>query len=77
MIHTSMHFLSKNELYSTVKPYSLRFEPLEGFARTNFTRERREDLWIEDARPIIDEFSGDKQGFGSLNKRKPRMYSGA
>ncbi|KAF2737094.1 putative CmcJ-like methyltransferase [Polyplosphaeria fusca] len=74
MVRTSMHFLSKNDLYSTTKPYSLRFEPPEGFPRSNITLERHEDLQIEDARPIIDEFSLEKQGFRIINLESKMAY---
>jgi hypothetical protein len=74
MIETSMHFLQRSDLYSTVKPYSLRFEPPEGFERSNIKLERREDLKIEDARPVIHNFSLDKQGFKIVNMDSKMTY---
>lgn len=63
IVSTSMHFLKRNPLYSTTKPYSLRFEPPSGFARSNITLERLEDLKIEDCRPSVSSFSLSQQGF--------------
>jgi len=74
MIETSMHFLQRSDLYSTVKPYSLRFEPPEGFERSNIKLERREDLKIEDARPIIKDFSLEKEGFKIVNMESKMAY---
>lgn len=74
MVQTSMHFLSRNDLYSTVKPYSLRFEPPEGFERSNITLERQENLVVEDARATIEQFSLEKQGFAIMNLDSQMTY---
>jgi hypothetical protein len=74
MIETSMHFLQRSDLYSTVKPYSLRFEPPDGFERSNIKLERREDLKVEDARPEIKDYSLDKQGFKIVNMKSKMAY---
>ncbi|KAI4624820.1 uncharacterized protein J4E87_005301 [Alternaria ethzedia] len=74
MIETSMHFLQRSDLYSTVKPYSLRFEPPDGFERSNIKLERREDLKIEDARPNINNFTLEEQGFKIVNMESKMRY---
>ena len=62
-VNTSMYFLKPQDLYSTEKPYSLRFVPPEGFARSNIALEKHEDLEIRDIRPHVNELLFQKHGF--------------
>lgn len=40
-IHTTTHFLKRDPLYDTTKPYSLRFDAPEGFPRANIKLDER------------------------------------
>ena len=48
-VHSYTHFLKRDELYDTEKPFSLRFTPPEGFPRANIKLERH-DIDIRDVR---------------------------
>ena len=48
---TTTHFLKRDELYETEKPYSLRFTPPEGVPRANIKLERH-DIDIHDMRNV-------------------------
>jgi len=48
-IRTKAHFLAKDDLYKTEKPYSLRFPPPAGFPRQS-TKLEEHDIIVRDAR---------------------------
>lgn len=49
VVRSYTHFLKRDELYDTEKPFSLRFTPPEGFPRANIKLERH-DIDIRDIR---------------------------
>jgi hypothetical protein len=49
VIRTTAHFLTRNDLYRTEKPYSLRFPPPEGFSRQSTQLEEHE-ISVQDIR---------------------------
>jgi hypothetical protein len=49
MIRTTAHFLERNQLYKTEKPYSLRFSPPEGFPRQS-TKLEEHEIDVQDVR---------------------------
>lgn len=62
-VTTSVYFLQPQHLYTTEKPYSLRFVPPEGFARSNIALEKHDDVEIRDLRPHVDTLSYAEHGF--------------
>ena len=49
-VQSTLGFLARNDMYSTIKPYSLRFEPPDESPRDNLQTEER-PVMIHDARP--------------------------
>jgi hypothetical protein len=61
-VHSSIWFLAKDELYATVKPYTLAFTPDSAIPRENITREEKSKN-ISDIRAHLDEIIFDRNGF--------------
>lgn len=49
MIRSQIHFLKRQDIYDTEKPYTLRFLPPEGFLRANISLEQH-SIEIQDIR---------------------------
>ncbi|KAL8805665.1 MAG: hypothetical protein Q9182_001809 [Xanthomendoza sp. 2 TL-2023] len=62
-VETSMHFLRRDELYKSEKPYQLKYAAAEGIPITNFRLEKQEPIKINSLRGCEQYFSFDKNGF--------------
>ncbi|KAL8811536.1 MAG: hypothetical protein Q9200_001728 [Gallowayella weberi] len=62
-VETSMHFLRRDELYNSEKPYQLKYAAAEGVPISNFRLEKKEPIKINSLRGCEKEFSFDKNGF--------------
>ncbi|KAL8811597.1 MAG: hypothetical protein Q9223_007499 [Gallowayella weberi] len=62
-VETSMHFLRRDELYNSEKPYQLKYAAAEGVPISNFRLEKKEPIKINSLRGYKKEFSFDKNGF--------------
>lgn len=71
---TSMYFLQPQQLYATEKPYSLRFVPPEGFARSNIALEKHDDVEIRDVRPNVKTLSYQEHGFQIMPLKTSMSY---
>ena len=74
MLSTSMHFLEKNEIYETEKPYLMMVESDEHFPKSNFKLQERTDLKIEDIRDRQHEFSFERNGFKIIRLESQMTY---
>jgi hypothetical protein len=61
--NTSMYFLERDELWKTVKPYDLKFNPPAGFPKTNAVPRKHDNIRVEDIRGREKEFNIQKNGF--------------
>jgi len=61
-VHSSIYFLERNEIFASVKPYTLAYKPEPGVARENYKREAR-NLTISDIRACRGDMSLDRNGF--------------
>ncbi|KAL9079676.1 MAG: hypothetical protein Q9157_001452 [Trypethelium eluteriae] len=66
-----MVFLKRDSWPSNEKPYVLLYPPSDDLSQSNYTDEPVDDIPIHDMRPLIDEFSLDREGFmvGKLDSR--------
>ncbi|KAH8591827.1 hypothetical protein B0O99DRAFT_690373 [Bisporella sp. PMI_857] len=71
-ICTTAHFLEKNQLYETEKPYSLRFPPPDGFPRQN-TRLEEYEINVRDVREL-EPLSFEVEGCTVLNLQSSMKY---
>ena len=75
MLSTSMHFLEKNEMYETEKPYLLMVDFDDHFPKSNFKLQERTDLKIEDIRDRQHEFSSERNGFKIISLESQMTYN--
>ena len=73
-VSARIHFLEKDELYETEKPYSLMVEPGEHFPRTNFKLHEPAGLMIQDVRGRQHEFSIERNGFKLIRLESQMTY---
>lgn len=73
VVHTTTHFLKRDELYDTEKPYSLRFTPPEGFPRANIKLERH-DIDIHDVRKEAKDFVFGRDGVEIIDFESTMAY---
>ena len=66
VVESSMHFLSRDRLYDTEKPYQLKYEPEAGIPATNFKMEKKAPIKITSMRGRESEFSFSENGFRVL-----------
>jgi hypothetical protein len=72
-MHSSTHFLKRDVLYDSEKPYSLRFTPPDGFARANISIEKHE-IEIRDIRPKMSTLNFQQDGIAILPFDSRMMY---
>ena len=72
-VTVTAYFLPKNDLYQTVKPYSLDFET-EDVPRSNLTAQKVEDLLIKDLRGPEKEYSFEDNGIAVMNLESTMSY---
>ncbi|KIX10280.1 uncharacterized protein Z518_01362 [Rhinocladiella mackenziei CBS 650.93] len=73
VVHSNTHFLKRDELYSTEKPYSLRFTPPEGFLRSNIKLEKHE-IDIHDIRNHKSTLNFQRDGVAILDFESKMVY---
>lgn len=73
VVHTNTHFLKRDELYNTEKPYSLRFTPSAGFPRSNIKLDKH-DIDIHDIRGSQRSFNFEKDGIAILDFESKMLY---
>ena len=67
VVETSMHFLTRDELYEHEKPYQLKYAGAEGLRRTNLRLEKKGPIKISSIRNREQQFSFEENGFTVLN----------
>jgi len=73
-IEAEIYFLSSDELYNTIKPYRLRYQPEDvNIPRTNIVLERRK-VKIHNMRNLIDQMSYDISGFSIMQMASQMVY---
>jgi hypothetical protein len=73
-IEADIYFLSSDELYNTVKPYRLRYQPEDtSIPRTNIILERQK-VKIYNMRNQIDQMSYDICGFSIMQMANQMVY---
>ncbi|KAI9930218.1 hypothetical protein ASPWEDRAFT_167886 [Aspergillus wentii DTO 134E9] len=60
---TSMYFLDRDALWEKERPYLLKFDPPEGFAKSNVHYTKQEGIYVEDIRGREKEFTLEQHGF--------------
>ncbi|KAF2092426.1 hypothetical protein NA57DRAFT_82282 [Rhizodiscina lignyota] len=73
IVYSNTHFLRRDELYHTVKPYSLRFTPPEGFPRANIKLEKHE-ISIHDVRAQKNNLNFKRDGATILELASKMSY---
>ena len=66
VVETSMHFLTRDDLYEREKPYQFRYDVADGIPRTNLRHVKQEPLKIHNMRGREEQFSFEKNGFTVL-----------
>ena len=72
-IRATLYYLRRDDLWETVKPYSLEFETDE-IPRSNFKTQKVEDVPIEDVRGKEHKFSFSKTGWAVLEMKSAMTY---
>jgi len=62
-VQSSMYYLQRDRLYETEKVYELKYDPPEGYKKSNMLLQKCEDLLIEDIRGKEQDFSFEANGF--------------
>ena len=74
VVETSMHFLTRDDLYEREKPYQLRYDVEEGIPKTNLRHKKQELLKIQNIRGREEQFSFEKNGFTVLKLDEEVAY---
>lgn len=78
-VSTSMYFLTRNDLFTTEKPYAFRFALTDhdmsaNIPQTNMKMERKDDIIIKDIRGHEKQFTLEKNGFEVLSHTSEIAY---
>ena len=73
VVHTTTHFLKRDKLYDTEKPYSLRFTPPDGFPRANIKLDKH-DIDIHDVRKNAKNLIFERDGATVLDFESRMTY---
>ena len=73
-VRTTLYYLRRDDLYHTVKPYSLEFDS-KMIARSNFKTHKAKDVLIEDVRGKEHEFSFNKHGWAIVEMQSAMTYN--
>ena len=61
--HGSLHFLARDPLYLTEKPYTIQFSPHGSVPQNNIKQEIVPNVLLHDIRPVKDALDFDRDGF--------------
>ena len=74
VVETSIHFLTRDDLYKTEKPYQLKYMANPGIPKSNLRLEKQNTTKISNIRGQEENFSFDKNGFAVLKMDKGVPY---
>ena len=74
VVESSMHFLTRDELYEHEKPYQLKYAAPDGVPRTNLRLEKKQPIRISNIRDQEQQLSFEKNGFTVLKMDKDIPY---
>ena len=66
VVETSLHFLTRDKLYESEKPYQLKYTAAKGIPTTNIRLEKKESIKISSIRGQEQRLSFEKNGFTVL-----------
>ncbi|KAF8856694.1 hypothetical protein BDZ45DRAFT_790027 [Acephala macrosclerotiorum] len=72
-VQTDMYFLARDPVFSSVKPYSMRYPPLRGLPQSNIKRDKRR-MRIKNMRSCATLPSFEDCGFGLWNFPSKMTY---
>lgn len=72
-LHATLYFLSRDSIYSTVKPYILNYLS-NTIPSTNYKAEKIENIPVRDLRSYEDQFTFTKNGFAVLELSSKMKY---
>ena len=72
-IHADLHFLSKDRIYNSEKPYTMRFPPHIAIPQSNIHRETH-NVTIRSLRPYLGRLSLDQCGFDVMSLKSQMSY---
>lgn len=72
-MQAEIYFLSRDELFQTIKPYSMRFPPQGDFPQSNIKREKH-SLEIRTMRNKESCLGFDESGFGIMHLNSKMRY---
>lgn len=73
-VETSIHFLTRDQVYEHEKPYQLKYHAAQGIPTTNIRLQKQESIKISSIRGQERQFSLDKNGFTVLKMDKEIPY---
>ena len=74
VVEASMHFLTRDEIYKTEKPYQLKYPAQPGIPKSNLRLEKQNLIKISSIRGQEKKFSFDTNGFAVLKMDKEIPY---
>ena len=74
VVESSIHLLTRDNLYEHEKPYQLKYRAAEGIPTTNIRLEKQESVKISSIRGQKRQFSFLKNGFTALKVNKKFSY---
>jgi hypothetical protein len=73
-IVSNIHFISRDEKWDTIKPYTARYDPKGSFPYTNIESIKC-DVKVKDMRPLLRELKWEKCGFQVMPIQTTMTYA--